>query len=483
MLNAAFDLPTSTSPFYCILTSTSGRLACANEIALGVGGTMKDDRRNRLGNPSFPDEPDEGFKAYQKILDSAYELKAGGKLDEVYALLLPRYHGRMAGYQRARTEFLFGEYWRVVHGRQQHAAGDPETNEVHPDSLGEAAECYRRGAEAAARIPDMPMFAQLKSLESSVCWSSNPYRKRYRRAFEAARGALDAWRMLPPCSEHDLAYIEFEFNLAEDLGVRAQMVAEDTIAVDALNRAAVLLERLHRHIDANSPKYRKHDLYLEWDWAALDRSIGDYALAFKRALKARTLAERFPDLRNFGRINTLIADIAVDCADAGIEPQRYSRSRLLSVAEDAVEKAMAASDQNNDKAGFALALLAKVRFRRLDEPDARDERVNMLTEAYKYAASVEGEDPVLLARVEMAIGDGYAWRYWRRRSNSNLEEARRYYEQALTRLKSVEAFGLARMARHRLFALPPSSRLPPNSGPTSETKRPTSPPDGDISPN
>lgn len=409
------------------------------------------DIRFRLSQPSFPDEPNKGFESYQDIVDLAYHLKDQNKFDELFYLLTANSNLRRSFYQSARTEFLIALYYQ-----NQDLQNSTPMDLQEDDPLGEAANHFKLGAEAAARIPDWPLHAELKFRESGACYGSYPLRKRYLRAFAAAEEALRAWRKAPVVNNPN--YIEYEFNLADALGGCAYFVAKDEVAVTAFNRAAVLLQRFHKHDDVDPAKYQKDSFFLHWDWAAVLQSIGDYARALKRALKARDLSDDSPDLRNYGRVNAIIAEIALDCLDGGIVWRGYTPPRLLAIADEASEKALAASRAAGDQAGYTLAQLVRARFLRMKERDAKEakkERLGMLEEALAYATSIASKDPLLLGRVEIAWGDEYAWRNLQRHSNKSLEKAREFYQKAAERLTDVQAFGVARIALKRLEGLPP----------------------------
>src|SRR6185437_5097275 len=104
------------------------------------------------------------------------------------------------------------------------------------DPLGEAADHYARGADLAKKIPDLALVAQLKQLEAEVCYFSDPRRKRLRRAFLAAKEALETWKRLPV--RMHTADMTYGFILGDALGVYGQVVAQDEDAVGGLDYAA-----------------------------------------------------------------------------------------------------------------------------------------------------------------------------------------------------------------------------------------------------
>ena len=186
--------------------------------------TVRLDRRDRLVYALCADELS-AIPAYQLILDEAYahKNKKRRKLGKVYRLLMRNKRLPMSPYQRIRTEYLTAEYYREL-DRELDTRGVSEA-EREDDPLGQAADHYRCAAEIADEIADGALVAQLKALESRACYGSHPTRRRYRRAFETAKEALDAWRALP---RRDVTSdIIFGFNLGDAVGVRGQLVAED----------------------------------------------------------------------------------------------------------------------------------------------------------------------------------------------------------------------------------------------------------------
>ena len=108
----------------------------------------------------------------------------------------------------------------------------------------------------------------------------------------------------------------------------------------------------------------------------------------------------------------------------------------------------------------------------------------MFEEIDERAIAIENTDPILFARVEIALGDEYAYRNKAKRSKMNAMEARRYYWQAKNRLADVEAFALARVARKRLERLFHQTTLPPPKTSTKPSRTPKAPRRGtDISQN
>lgn len=437
---------------------------------------MSDDRHTeavagrRLLRSRLPDEPlGDKYREYQRILDKAYIYNEEGRLDVACQLLEQCIDLPMLPYQIVRANYLCGKYAEALD-----AALGSATPFEGEDHLGKAAEYYAQAADVARSIPDWELAARLKKIESDMCYGSKPIRKRYVRAFAASKDAFDdwrAWREISHCDSTD--DVHFEFRLAEDLSVRALMVAADDVAVDALERAAILLMTLRDRTDFDPALYKDYDLYLDWNWAALHHSMGKYALALKRALLARDKAAGASTMLNFGRANAFIAEIALDAVDGKIEWRGYRRKRQLIVAEQAIPKARMAADERSDAAGQVLALLVYARW--LRHTQWRGDRLPVFEEIRRRALAIEHTDPILFGRVEIACGDEYAYRNKVTRSRGSIQEARKLYQQAERRLTEVEALGMARVAHKRLVRLfQQTTRLAPRA-PRKPSRKSTAP--------
>ena len=398
------------------------------------------DIRNRLSKAWFPDESVEGFEQYQVHLFQAYDLREDGKLGDARRLL--KQNGRLPQslYQKARTEYIFAEYFKE---RDRLAKG---SNQPRQQSyLGKAAEYFSLGAVAAKQVPDWALFSQLKAFESAVCYGDVPHQ--FLRAFSASRDALKAWRLLP---DRDLmSDLRDGFVLAEELGMKAQFVAEDQVAVEALDWAAYLLHRLQECPDLDAAQYANDDLYLSWDWAYLYHTLGHFRQAFASALKTRRKGDVLLKPINKGRLQYLIASIANDCVEEG-EVGGYSRNRLLNVAEAAILLAYELTQACGDALGYALVLIAEAKWMALKH--ITKGRITKIDEAEKIAIAYHEE--LLLGQVEIAWGDEYAFQNMTRPSAKKVQTAKEWYQKAEQRLTVVEAFNLARQARRRRSRLP-----------------------------
>ncbi|HKW23560.1 MAG TPA: hypothetical protein VJO13_19420 [Ktedonobacterales bacterium] len=408
------------------------------------------DRRDRLGYALCADEPS-AVPAYQLILDEAYahKNKKRRKLGKVYRLLMRNKRLPMSPYQGIRTEYLFAEYYREL-DRELDNLGVPEV-EREDDPLGQAADHYRRAAEIADEIADEALVAQLKALESRACYGSHPTRRRYRRAFETAKEALDAWIALP---RRDVTSdISFGFNLGDAVGVRGQLVAEDAEAVRGLEYAAWMLHELRHRADANLAQYANDDLFLDWDWAVLYYSAGQHRLAFRKARATKKKGDALFTIQNRARFQCFVARIMLACVEEG-EVGDYSRARLMAAASAALAEAkywwQVGKDQGQeDRAAYAMILLAAAKWLALNNES--DGRIPRIEEAGAIATA--RADILLMGQVETAWGDEFAFQHLARPTRKKLEAAEKHYRDAIAMFEDVEAFSLARVARLRLERL------------------------------
>ncbi|HEY1387127.1 MAG TPA: hypothetical protein VGF38_01185 [Ktedonobacterales bacterium] len=386
----------------------------------------------------------------------------------------------MSPYQRIRSEYLVAEYYRELDA-QLDARGVPDHDRLD-DPLGQAADHYCQAAEIASAIEDGALVAQLKALESRFCYGSHPTRRLYRRAFEAAKAALDAWIALP--RRNLTEDTTFAFTLGDALGVRGQLVAEDGEAVRGLEHAAHMLFELQGRPDADPEQYANDDLFLEWDWSYLYFTMGQHRLAFRKARQTRKKGQDLFTPRNRVRFQWLIACIMLACAEDG-QVGDYSRNRLLAAGERAIDDALhwaqVCKDAGaEDRAGYAMVLLAEAKWMGLSRKRAG--RTAKIEEA--EAIAVARGDILLLGQVEIAWGDELSFQYSFRPSKRKFDAAVAHYQRAEEMLSEVEALSLARLAHGRLERLvnPPTPLQPPpgNSGRVSQTsKMPKGPPPDD----
>lgn len=412
------------------------------------------DRRDRLAHPACADEPTP-YPEYQAVLNQAYDLRERGKISQIFALLTAASHLPMTLYQKVRTEFLLGEYFKA----QDQVKEPAEQSEPNPasseDPLGVAADHYARGADLAREIPDLAVVAQLKQLESEVCYFSDPRRKRLGRAFLAAKEALETWKRLPVrMHTTDMTY---GFTLGDALGIYGQAVAQDGDAVGGLDYAAQKLFDLHDRPDRDATRYANDELFLDWDWTYLYYTMAHYRQAFQAALRTRRKGQDLFTTQNRARFQWLVASIMLACAEEGGVGD-HSFSRLMAASDNALDEGYkwiekGKDEGKEDRATYVMILLAEAKWMGMSKNPRvpPNERIAKIEEAQRIAT--ERNDILLLGQVETAWGDEYAFQYAAHRTPTGKEAAAEHYRTAMAMLEDVEAFSLARIARRRLERL------------------------------
>lgn len=405
-----------------------------------------EDIRNRLLYSRCDDEPSVyGFHAFQEALDTAYELKDAGPEGIVVAYSMLNEHATapQTTYQAIRREFLTGEYFRYLDQL------DTTHDRIGPrqDALGRAADHFEQGARLAKSVHDWALVEQLKTLERAVCLGSKLSRKRFRRAYAAAREALAAWHKLPVWD--DTLFRLHHFELTDYLAGIAEAVGEDREAFEALELAGFILSLVQDRPDLDALAFKRFLLYLDWDWATLYWSLGFDRLAFRHVRLARHHSRDGLSAINQVRLPHMIATIALDCAENSqtLNISGYSRERLLALADAALDDAFAHWEACNDRAGYALTLLAEAKWLGLkNRTHGRSEKIEKAR-----AMAHEVNDLGLLAKVDIALGDEFALK-------RQTQPARECYLKAERRMTDVGFEEIARVARRRLERLPQPRR-------------------------
>ncbi|HET9979553.1 MAG TPA: hypothetical protein VFQ32_03875, partial [Ktedonobacterales bacterium] len=301
----------------------------------------------------------------------------------------------------------------------------------------------------------LAVVAQLKQLESEVCYFSDPRRKRLGRAFLAAKEALETWKRLPVrMHTTDMTY---GFTLGDALGIYGQAVAQDEDAVGGLDYAAQKLFDLHDRPDIDAQRYANDELFLDWDWTYLYYTMGHYRQAFQAALRTRRKGQDLFTIQNRARFQWLIASIMLACAEEGGVGD-HSFGRLMAASDYALDEGYewikkGEKEGKEDRATYVMILLAEAKWMGMSKIPRipPEERIAKIEEAQRIAT--ERNDILLLGQVETAWGDEYAFQYAAHRTRQAKEAAAEHYRIAIAMLEGVEAFSLARIARRRLERL------------------------------
>lgn len=242
-------------------------------------------------------------------------------------------------------------------------------------ALGEAGlahEALTRGLELAEHnVRDELAAAQLASLRAAA----SSWLLRYHDAAMDLRHALAVVsdeRETPAPST-----AAFQLATLADLAGFEFMLTDYEHAIEHTSHAERLLG------SAGNPA-TEHAI-VEWDWALLHRWRGEPHEALRHALAASEIYAGDNDLRSWGRIQTVLADIALDLAE--FYQGGDARDAYIAMADPYIERALALGRLEADPVGAHLAKLAHARLLR-----------------------VAGYDESITATVTAAIRDALHWR-------------------------------------------------------------------------
>ncbi len=172
----------------------------------------------------------------------------------------------------------------------------------------------------------------------------------------------------------------YEFNLAEFAQARAH-VEEGLSLADS--------------------RHRRDKAVLIWNSALLDRWTNHPEKAFAQAARAAELLEDLGNPCSLVRLNTVLADAALDLATRfplGAEP----RDRALDAAEDAISQARLLARKSYDLSGEALAMVTRARLTRLRDGDLHAAEADA---RFGLAMADNAGDLCLRAQSYTALGD------------------------------------------------------------------------------
>ena len=148
---------------------------------------------------------------------------------------------------------------------------------------------------------------------------------------------------------------------------------------------------------------------VEWVAALLYRWTGQSALALQHALAAAQSIEEHAsspgEFMSLGRIQTVVADIALDLAEPSSPwPASRGLEPFLAIARPSVKKAIVLARGAADDPGRGIATLAQVRYQRLSGHGT--DRIGAIEAVIRSALKLG--DPDLLIQAQTALGHEYA---------------------------------------------------------------------------
>jgi hypothetical protein len=192
---------------------------------------------------------------------------------------------------------------------------------------------------------------------------------------------------------------------------------------------------------------------IEWLTALRFRWTGEPGRALQHAMLASEVYARLEQSQLLGRIAIIIADIALDLAEATADtdaidigdalPQHAltrAQCAYTSLAEPYIHLALTTLPQENDPAGESLAKLTQVRFARVTRQ--LTPRIATIEQVAQVAR--RRDDLLLLAQAQTALGDEF-------QLHGEVESALTCYRSTLDTLQASEAPAMGIRARRQLL--------------------------------
>jgi tetratricopeptide (TPR) repeat protein len=261
------------------------------------------------------------------------------------------------------------------------------------------------------------------------------------RLLRYQEAAADHWDCLALLRNRDSdpnpADLAFELDVVEQL-------AEFEFLLAHYDRSASLLESAARLVPA-APEQRTEAAGLEWVRAQLYRWRGEKELALRHAMAAADVYAAIGSPAASGRIQTVVADIALDLAETFPPLPAGPRlgganSAFVTLAAPYVERALHLAHESQDMEGEGMALLARARYSRARQ--LNEDRLPAIEGVARTAQRLE--DMALLAQAQTALGHELAAR---REGEASLV----CYRQALDTLQGSDMPALGVWA-HRAIA-------------------------------
>jgi tetratricopeptide (TPR) repeat protein len=280
--------------------------------------------------------------------------------------------------------------------------------------------------DLAVQLDDFGAIAQLSFLHGLA----DNALMQYSEAIEHHRVSLDALieldnRLSPAASSLELSTL--------------LCLAQFEYMAGKFELSGLRTEQAKRHLRRAPDNQSLEAANLAWVEAALSRLRGEPDRALQKALVAAELSGGTATLLNQGRLNTFVAECALQLADILplAHPRHYVVTNLAhTFAEEAIRIAIKASDAE----GLGMGLLARTRYKR-----ALDHSFDHLsTIAAVEEIAWQRNDHALLGRVHTARGDEMMAR-------DETESALNCYRKAIAVLDNGEAYALSVWPRRALY--------------------------------
>jgi tetratricopeptide (TPR) repeat protein len=242
--------------------------------------------------------------------------------------------------------------------------------------------------------------------------------KRFDQAKQYREVALDTLRQLARTGPTDRA---FELDILHKLANHNFMLARHEECARNLKQA--------RRLAVQSPKYKLDMANIEWNTALLSRWRGDPWSALGHAVRAAEVIMQIGSVPSQGRIQGVIADIAMDIADTfPVGTLLTGRDQYLEVAGPYALRAVALAQRAHDPLGEGMALLTQARYHRMVRRNENRMPV------YKRVAQIawRERDMSVLGQAYTAQGDELL-------AHQHREQATNCYRKALDVLRLTDA--------------------------------------------
>lgn len=215
-----------------------------------------------------------------------------------------------------------------------------------------------------------------------------------------------------------------------------------TIELSDYDTGLASLERAHMLHTVWTPDARTSASYIAWLTAQLMRYHGELDEAVTTITSAANLLRDDDSPINKGRVQSLVAETALDRVEAGmVAGVTEDRETLLSVAAPSARRALALAKGIGDSTGAHIARLALLRIDRLR--GVPDNRLPAIEKALRHARKTD--DAALTGRALTALGDDHI-------AKGEREAARVCYRRAWRLLEEHELLSMAAAPR-RAYAL------------------------------
>jgi tetratricopeptide (TPR) repeat protein len=365
----------------------------------------------------FPDLPAwESADGYSpevaKVLSNAYRhlRHISARLDtfaNVYQLVIGHIDHLMSARQRMHASYLLGSACMAI--------GEPA---LALDYLGEALEIATLGLEDAKASA---VLAYLHGIAHS-------WLLQYREAADDLCDVLDIVRAL--AEESSPKTSAFELTVLGNLAGFEFIVTEYEKSMQHLREATPLLRQRKDHMLGVGT--------IEWIWALIYRWRGKTSEALHRALVASEYYASGDAPASLGRIETIVAEIALDQAE--FFGRGDSHSAFLTIAGPYVHRGLALARESHDAMGECLALLTQARLSRVAKRN--EDRIPDLERIIKTAR--RAGDGALLASSMTELGHELILR-------SETSSALRCYHKAVLLAETCGTPAMGRYAERALL--------------------------------